>query len=88
MSTPNTYTCAISGDESPGKHYVLQSTEGSELVSPEALFHNEADRSLAALLSDVDRRVRALEEKDGGQEEKPAAKKTAAKKTAAGKGES
>lgn len=66
-------TCAITGTASFGKHYVLKTTEGEELISPEALFHTVADQQMGLLLLDIIRRVEKLEpqpdpEEEGGQE--------------------
>lgn len=87
------HTCAISGETSPGKHYILKTTEGEETVCPEALFHNQADYAMARMLIELQNRVQHLEEKAGtgdGQEDgdvhqdeaEPQASKPAAKKTA------
>jgi hypothetical protein len=96
-NTPVLHTCAISGEQSPGKHYILKTTEGEELVCPEALFHNGADRRLVVALVELQNRVALLEgdkpedqgdddEDQAAAEPKPApAKKAAAKKTAARK---
>jgi hypothetical protein len=56
-----THTCAISGDTSTTKHYVLRTTEGDETVSPEALFHTRADREMGRIVLDLARRVGVLE---------------------------
>lgn len=94
-TAPHTVTCAITGEETTGKLYVLKTTEGEELVSPEALFHNGADRKLARALASLVRRVQDLEDqlrgsgkgaKDDVQEQKKPAAPAAAKKTAAAKG--
>lgn len=55
------HTCAISGAASPGKHYILKTTEGDELVCPEALFHPAADANLGELLLHLAARVQKLE---------------------------
>lgn len=57
------HTCAITGEESAGKHYMIKTTDGGEeAVSPEALFHSRADREMGLLLLDMARRIQALEE--------------------------
>ncbi|WP_371591258.1 hypothetical protein [Streptomyces sp. NBC_00470] len=45
-----------------GKAYVLRTTEGEELLSPEDLFHGDADAGLGDLLRSLAERVRTLEE--------------------------
>jgi hypothetical protein len=100
-NTPVLHTCAISGEQSPGKHYILKTTEGEELVCPEALFHNGADRRLVVALVELQNRVALLEgdkpedqgddDEDQGDEDqaaaepKPAPAKKAAAKKAAAK---
>lgn len=59
----STYVCAVSGEESPGKHYVLRTTEGEELLCPEALLGTRAHRDVLRLVADLARRVRELEER-------------------------
>lgn len=62
-TTPNTRACAITGQETAGKLYVLQTTDGpAELVSGEALFHQEADLGLGDLILELEERVKRLEE--------------------------
>lgn len=65
MSEPTTgayeYTCAISGEKSPGKHYILTTTEGQETIAPESLFHNAADRKMGQLVLDMAARLKRLE---------------------------
>jgi hypothetical protein len=55
------YTCAISGNETGAKHYILKTTEGEELVCAEALFHVVADANTGRLLLDLISRVEHLE---------------------------
>jgi hypothetical protein len=62
-TSPTLHTCAVSGAASAGKHYVLTTTEGTELVCPEALFHTGADLRLATLIVELQERVRELEER-------------------------
>jgi hypothetical protein len=57
-----THTCAITGQPLPGKAYILKTTEGEELVSPEALLHPDADAALGDLLMNLAVRVQRLEE--------------------------
>lgn len=64
-TSPVLYTCAVSGETSPGKHYVLNTTEGQELVCAESLFHNGADRRLATVLVELQMRVAELENRLG-----------------------
>ena len=93
------YTCAVTGDTGTGKHYVLKTTEGEELVSPAALLSDrrrlEEVASLVKRIEDLAARVTRLEaeahqehvqEDDAAEPAKPSpAKKTAApaKKTPA-----
>lgn len=58
-----TFTCAVSGKETEGKHYVLRTTEGEELICPEALFNHRAYRDTLRLVVDLTRRLEALEER-------------------------
>jgi hypothetical protein len=97
--TPGTvHTCAVTGEESGGKHYILRSTEGEELVSPDALFDGRSSDVLERHVKRLEVRVMRLEKllvdqeagKEQGDSEDQAAdvkeapaKKTAAKKTAA-----
>lgn len=61
-------TCAVTGESSTGKHYVLKTTEGEELVSPHALlnpvkFLMEAARDLGrfrAQIEQLEERIDAL----------------------------
>lgn len=56
------HTCAITGTESPGKHYMIKTTDGGEeAISPEALFHPQADRDMGRILLDLARRLDAVE---------------------------
>lgn len=55
-------TCALTGEESAGKFYLLRTTEGEETVSPEALFHTEADGNMGRMLLELVQRVQRLEE--------------------------
>lgn len=55
-------TCALTGEESAGKFYLLKTTEGEETVSPEALFHTEADGNMGRMLLELVQRVQRLEE--------------------------
>jgi hypothetical protein len=84
------WICAVTGDESDGKHYVLKTTEGEELVSAAALFGNPEDA--AKLLKAVERlrgRVEQLEnllhdqEQEGGKQEQEGGKVAEAAKKAA-----
>lgn len=71
-----TYTCAVTGEESGGKHYILRTTEGEELISPEALFGSQdGGEQLLKLLGNLTDRIEALEgqlEELHGQEEEHA----------------
>lgn len=73
------YICAISGEQSNSKHYILKTTEGEELICAEALFHNEADRLMGRMLVDLVRRVEKLEAGPGDEDQAAAA--AAGKKT-------
>lgn len=72
--------CAWSGEESTGKHYVLTTTEGTELVSEDALRAAPADTAqqlahLTAAVNKLSRRVAELEGDDDDQaDDAPAAK--------------
>jgi hypothetical protein len=55
------YLCALTGQTTP-KAYILRTTEGEELVSPEALLHPEADRGMGDLLLDMAVRISRLED--------------------------
>lgn len=68
------YTCAVTGETGTGKHYVLKTTEGEELVSPDALL---VDRRV---LEDLAARVARLE--DATSARKAPAKKTPAQRKA------
>ena len=70
-------TCDISGRTSDGKHYLIPTTEGTDVVSPRALFG--ADDSYARrLIRELTERVEALEaqitaeQQDTGPEPEPA----------------
>ncbi len=86
------YKCAITGDTSTLKHYVLKTTEGEELVSPAALLSDRRRReevaSLVERIEHLAARVTRLEaeaRQEDGQEDDAAesAKPSPAKKTAA-----
>lgn len=68
------YTCAVTGETGTGKHYVLKTTEGEELVSPDALL---VDRRV---LEDLAARVAQLE--DAASARKAPAKKAPAQRKA------
>lgn len=53
-----THICTRTGSQITGKAYVLKSTEGEELIAPEALFSSALEDELPSLLE----RLRALEE--------------------------
>lgn len=72
-------TCALTGEESAGKFYLLRTTEGEETVSPEALFHTEADGGMGRMLLELVQRVQRLEEALEANHTLPA-KKAPAKK--------
>lgn len=55
------YTCSRTGETSDGKHYVLRSTEGDEIVSPGSLFGAGLDDENAKLVRDLQERVEQLE---------------------------
>lgn len=57
-----TRQCAIENREITGKAYILATTEGHEIVSPEALFHKLADENLGDLLGSLQARIERLEE--------------------------
>lgn len=99
----STYTCAITGEESGLKHYVLKTTEGDELISADALinpvkFLKEIARDWGQLRNRVERLEQLLVEAadvpdgaDDGKEPTAAAapaKKAAAKKVPAPRDES
>jgi hypothetical protein len=89
--TPETlHTCAVTGEEGPGKHYILRTTEGEELVSPDALFGSGNSDALERHVKKLQERVEKLEEErrqEQGDEHRKAAEQTpvaqAAKKTTA-----
>lgn len=57
-----TYTCAITLDASEGKHYVLKTTEGEELVSPRALLGAREPSALyRARITKLEGRIERLE---------------------------
>jgi hypothetical protein len=60
-----TRTCAWSGRDTAGKHYILTSTEGQEIIS-EAALREPADLvvKLVRQVADLTRRVRQLEGDD------------------------
>lgn len=88
------FTCAVTGEESDGKHYIVRSTEGEEVISPEALLGGgktgRSEPSVKSLAERVERLEELLGEKENegrkeAEEEKKAAapaKKAAAKKAA------
>jgi hypothetical protein len=66
VETPFHRTCAWTGEETPGKHYVLKTTEGEELVSEAAFRAAPADTAaqldhLTATVNRLTRRVAELE---------------------------
>lgn len=69
--------CHLTGEETTGKLYVLRTTEGEELVSPEALFHPQADSDVGRIILDMAGRIQRLEEllldSDAASKEAPAA---------------
>lgn len=88
------HTCAISGEESEGKHYILRTTEGEELVSPHVIINpvnvlKEIARDWGKLKLRMERLEKLLVElgADADQEQKKtdaaAPKKTAAPKAPA-----
>jgi hypothetical protein len=56
-----THTCALTGQTIATKAYIIKTTEGEEIVSPEALFHPDADVNLGLLIADLVERIGALE---------------------------
>lgn len=54
--------CAHTGRPIEGKAYVLKTTEGEEFISPDALFHTKADEGLGDLLTELQDRIRTLED--------------------------
>lgn len=71
------HTCAVTGEESGGKHYILRSTEGEELVAAQTLFPegDSGPGNPLARLAELEERVAKLEK---AAAPKPAAKKAAA----------
>jgi hypothetical protein len=58
-----THICALTGQSLDTKGYILRTTDGpEEIISPEALFHPEADAALGELLADMAVRISRLEE--------------------------
>lgn len=78
------HTCALTGQGIDTKAYILRTTEGEEIVSPEALFHPDADANLGELIADLVARIgkleAALEERNEAMPKAPPAAKTAAAK--------
>lgn len=77
------WTCAVTGDESEGKHYVLKTTEGEELVSPDAFlnpvkFLHKAARDLGEMEVRLKRLEDLLQDQEDGGKVAQAAKKAAA----------
>lgn len=62
ITAPTLHECAVSGAQSAGKHYVLTTTEGQELVCPEALFRSAHTAESDKILSSLAKRVRELED--------------------------
>jgi hypothetical protein len=95
VTAPSTQRCAVTGEETAGKLYVLRTTEGEELVSPRALLGpREPSALVRAQLRKLEGRVERLEQlltdlakedQGGGQEDdvKAAPKPSPSKKTAA-----
>lgn len=84
-----TRPCAWSGEDRAGKHYILTSTEGQEIVSEHAFRAAPADtaqqlEALTAMVSRLSRRLAVLEGTPPEGSAKPAARRGRPKAAAAG----
>lgn len=80
-----TRTCAWSGEDTPGKHYVLTTTEGQEIVSEEAFraLPKEAAEQLSQLAGQVERLTHRVKQLSGGNATAEAAPRPRPRKRAA-----
>ena len=81
QETPFERECAWTGNTGPGKHYILTSTEGTELVSADALPHDLVQQldHLSAAVNRLSKRVAQLEGRGAGGAEVPQQKRGARK---------